>query len=71
MNSDEDVCYDMIKILIEGGANPHFKDHNEQTVMFYLSKDGKRKPIQYLLQAGCKLDEVDRFGQTPIFYAAS
>lgn len=61
----------MTKALIEAGANPHFKDANEQTIMFYCCRDGKRKMTQYLLTMGCKLDEEDLYGQTPIYYVAS
>ena len=39
---DEKLCYEMIKTLVEAGANPNFKDANEQTIMFYICRDGKK-----------------------------
>jgi hypothetical protein len=61
----------MAKELITAGANPNFKDANEQTVMFYCCRDGKRKLTEYLLSVGMKLDEEDLYGQTPLYYVAS
>lgn len=39
--------------------------------MFYACRDGKINLVKYLLDNGCKLDEEDLYGQTPIFYVAS
>ena len=61
----------MIQSLIEAGANPNFKDANEQTIMFYICRDGKKKIAEFLVNRGCRLDEEDLYGQTPIYYAAS
>ena len=71
MNADEQLSYEMTKSLIQAGANPNFKDANEQTVMFYCFRDGKRTLIDYLMKLGCKIDEEDLYGQTPLYYAAS
>jgi hypothetical protein len=30
-----------MKLLIEHGANPFFKDNFQQTVLFYVCRDGK------------------------------
>ena len=60
-----------MKILIEGGATYDFKDNLNQTVMFYLCRNGHKKTIQYLISKGCRIDEQDFFGQTPVFYAAA
>lgn len=61
----------MTKSLIQAGANPNFKDANEQTIIFYCCRDGKRKLIEYIMSMGCKIDEEDLYGQTPIYYVAS
>ena len=61
----------MVKMLVDAGGNPNFKDANEQTIMFYACRDGKINLVKYLLENGCKLDEEDLYGQTPIFYVAS
>ena len=61
----------MITALVEAGANPTFKDANEQTVLFYVCRDGKLRVAQYLLAHGCVLDQADLYNQTPLFYVAS
>ena len=61
----------MVKTLVEAGANPNFKDANEQTIMFYLCRDGKKQTAEYILEKGCRLDEQDLYGQTPVFYVVS
>lgn len=61
----------MSRYLIDAGSNPHFKDANEQTALFYCCRDGKRKLLEELIKAGVKLDDEDLYGQTPIFYVAS
>lgn len=71
LNPDEDVSLEMVKALVEAGANPNFKDANEQTILFYVCRDGKLKLAEYLMSLGCKLEEEDLYGQTPIFYVAS
>ena len=71
INPDEEVSLEMVKALIKAGANPNFKDANEQTILFYVCRDGKAKVAEYLLTQGCKLDDEDLYGQTPIFYVAS
>lgn len=71
INADEEMGYEMTKALIDAGANANFKDANEQTIMFYCCRDGKRKLVEYLVTLGCRLDEEDLYGQTPIYYVAS
>jgi ankyrin repeat protein len=71
IHANEELGYEMAKELIVSGANPNFKDANEQTVMFYCCRDGKRKLTEYLISEGVKLDEEDLYGQTPLFYVAS
>jgi len=59
-----------MKLLIDYGANPHFKDNYQQTVLFYICRDGKLKCLELLLEQGLNLEEEDIYGQTPLFYAA-
>lgn len=59
-----------MKLLIDYGANPHFKDNYQQTVLFYVCRDGKLKCLELLLEQGLNLEEEDIYGQTPLFYAA-
>ena len=53
-----------------------FKDSNEQTILFYICREGrfggylgKEQCAEILLSHGLSLDDTDIYGQTPIFYA--
>jgi len=35
---DHNTAYEMMKMLIEAGANPFYKDNYQQTVMFYVCR---------------------------------
>jgi len=59
-----------MKLLIEHGANPRFKDNFQQTVLFYVCRDGKEKCLELLLENGLDLNEADLYGQTPVYYVA-
>lgn len=50
--------------------DPFFKDKNNQTCLYYASREGKYLLCKYLIQQ-CNLpvNEKDIFGQTPIYYA--
>lgn len=61
----------MVKVLLQHGANPKFKDQNEQTVLFYACRDGKLACSKLLMEQGLDINEQDMYGQTPLFYAAS
>ena len=37
---DDETCCQVMKKLMEKGANPNFKDQNEQSVIFYACRDG-------------------------------
>jgi len=38
---DHEQSYEIMKLLIDHGANPHFKDNHQQTVLFYVCREGK------------------------------
>lgn len=38
--SDDETCYNCLVKLLRKGANPLFKDNNEQTIIFYAFRDG-------------------------------
>lgn len=67
---DHEQSYEIMKLLIAHGANPHFKDNYQQTALFYVCRDGKEKCLDLLLDQGLSLEEEDIYGQTPLFYAA-
>lgn len=46
---DHEQSFEIMKLLIDYGANPHFKDGYQQTILFYVCRDGKEKCLQLLL----------------------
>jgi len=67
---DHEVSYDIMKMLIDHGANPHFKDTYQQSILFYVCREGKEKCLDLLLEKGLSLDDEDIYGQTPLYYVA-
>lgn len=59
-----------MKLLLDAGANPHFKDQSLQTVMFYVCREGKTQCFELLLDAGMSINDADIYGQTPLYYIA-
>lgn len=53
---DHEQSYEIMKLLIDYGANPHFKDGYQQTVLFYVCRDGKQRCLDLLLEQGLSLD---------------
>jgi len=45
-----------MKMLIEAGANPNFKDQYIQTVFFYACREGKEKCFDLLLELKVPVD---------------
>lgn len=38
---DHEESFEIMKLLIDHGANPHFKDNYQQTILFYACREGK------------------------------
>lgn len=38
---DHEQSFEIMRILVKQGANPHFKDNYHQTVLFYVCREGK------------------------------
>lgn len=38
---DHEQSYELMKLLMNHGANAHFKDNYQQTVLFYVCREGK------------------------------
>jgi len=43
---DHNKSYEVMKMLIEAGANPNFKDQYIQTVFFYACREGTTRVMQ-------------------------
>jgi ankyrin repeat protein len=67
---DHEQSYELMRLLISQGANAHFKDNYQQTILFYVCREGKEKCLDLLLEQGLNLNDEDIYGQTPLFYAA-
>lgn len=52
---DHEQSFEIMKLLIDHGANPHFKDSYQQTVLFYVCRDGKEKCLDLLFECGLSL----------------
>lgn len=68
---NDNQAVEMMKLLIQHGANPKYKDQNDQTILFYGCRDGKLQSCKLLIENGLNIEEQDMYGQTPLFYAAS
>ena len=61
-----------MNLLLEKGANPYHKEENGQTMLSYLAKDGKAKMLERMLSGfNFDLSDLDKFQQTPLYWAAS
>lgn len=68
---NDNAAAEMLKVLISYGADPKYKDQNDQTVLFYACRDGKLNCCKELISLGLDIEEQDMYGQTPLFYMAS
>lgn len=57
--------------LIRLGVDPNQKDALQQTPLYYASRDGKLKIIQFLIDQGLSVNEEDIYRQNPIFYSVN
>lgn len=53
---DHEQSFELMRLLINHGANAHFKDNYQQTVLFYVCREGKEKCLDLLLDVGLCLD---------------
>lgn len=75
----EEVGIQMVKLLLEKGADPCYKDLYQQTILYYIARDGTlasnigRCEIARLLlknYPALNVNHTDGELQTPIYYAA-
>jgi ankyrin repeat protein len=57
---------EVVKLLLQSGANPNHRDQNGQTPLFF-AKSGRM--AQQFLEAGAQVDAADVEGFTPLFKA--
>ena len=56
--------------LIKKGIKTTYTDILNQTVLFYVSREGKDNLVDILVSSGCNVNHKDQYGQTPLYYAA-
>ena len=63
---------DCVQLFLQRGANVHVKNSYEcESTLAHLAAGlGKKEMLLALLGAGCEVDATDRYGDTPLTYAA-
>jgi ankyrin repeat protein len=59
-----------IEALVAHGARLDEQNDAKQTLLHLAAEDGRRDTCTWLLARGLAVDAVDRFGRTPLWYAA-
>jgi ankyrin repeat protein len=62
---------DVVKALQAGGADVHKKDSDIMTALHWAVIANRAAVVKTLLAAGADVNAVDRFGYTPLLYAAT
>ena len=70
-NSSSEGMVDMVRQLLEHGADTNIPDHRSSTVLHLASSFGCAEVAQLLLRYGAKVNEKDGKGRTPFQVAAS
>jgi len=60
---------DVVKLLIESGADINAKDQDETTALMAAAARGHVNVVKLMLDAGAKLDEQNRDGHTALMFA--
>ena len=68
--SDEKIA-DMVRRLLEQGADPNIRRHDNTTALHRVSYHGSVEVGRLLLSYGAKVDEKDESGRTPFQIASS
>jgi ankyrin repeat protein len=59
---NEDTAIHFMTLLIESGVDLFQKDNLKQTPLFYAARDGKIKLVQFFVEQGIKVSEIDTYG---------
>jgi ankyrin repeat protein len=60
----------VIRLLVERGAEKEAKDRFGQTPLHFAAMSGHKAAVQLLLDKGAEKEAKDRFSQTPLHFAA-
>lgn len=61
---------ELVKTMLEAGANPDFQDIKGMTALHSAAKSNSVDCVNYLLNLPCRLDLVTVYGRTPLHTAA-
>lgn len=62
--------YEIIKLLVQHGAEVNYKDADGNTVLMNACMYGSKNIIEYLIQKGAKINDQNSEGQTALIIAA-
>jgi ankyrin repeat protein len=71
VSSQEGKVVDIVRRLVEYGADPNIRDYDDSTALHQASFHGSLEAARLLLSYGAKLDGKDSRGRTPFHVAAS
>ena len=61
---------DILRLLVEAGADVNKADNNGETSLWMASKEGNLEVVRLLLDAGANVDKADNKGMTPLYVAS-
>jgi ankyrin repeat protein len=67
---DEDADPEMLRHLIQCGADIEFADGRKYTALHFAARDQRLEMTEVLLEAGAEVDAVDSDGMTPLAHCA-
>ena len=62
---------EIVKILIDAGANINMQDNNGNTILMNVSARGQSDILELLLEHGANINIKDKYGRTAFTYAVS
>jgi len=64
---DDHLNLEMLKLLLDNGANPSIGDADDWTILHAAASMGDKQAIDLLLKYGADINQQDSSGETPIF----
>ncbi|KAF3157612.1 hypothetical protein TWF569_000177 [Orbilia oligospora] len=61
---------DIVRVLIESGANPEAKNHYGEAAILLAVREGHESIVRILIGIGVNLEVKNDYGETPLFVAA-
>ncbi|MEI0612043.1 ankyrin repeat domain-containing protein [Brachyspira pilosicoli] len=62
--------YDMVKYLLDKGANPNTANNENKTALMIANDEGNNNIVKLLIQQGANINTQDEYGITVLMYAA-